>query len=109
MEDSLRRKLVGMGMTGFQISVLEATSKIPKGQVKTYREIAIEIGHPHACRAVGTALRKNPFPITIPCHRVIKSTGEPGKYSGESGTKKIRLLKAEGVKISNGIVNLKKR
>jgi len=105
----LRRKLKEMGMTDFQISVLEATSKIPVGQVKTYKEIAVESGHPNAYRAVGTALRKNPFPIKIPCHRVIKSTGEPGKYSGKSGARKIKLLRMEGVKISNGIVDRKKK
>lgn len=109
MEDSLRRKLAEIGMTDFQISVLDATSKIPAGQVRTYKQIAIEIGHPNACRAVGTALRKNPFPIIIPCHRVIKSTGEPGKYSGKSGTRKIKLLRMEGVKISNGVVEIKKK
>jgi methylated-DNA-[protein]-cysteine S-methyltransferase len=109
MDVSLRRKLIESGMTDFQVSVLEATSRIPKGHVKTYKEIAIEIGHPNACRAVGTALRKNPFPITIPCHRVIKSNGEPGKYSGKSGTRKIGLLQREGVEISRGIVNFKKK
>ncbi|QRF73694.1 Methylated-DNA--protein-cysteine methyltransferase [Candidatus Micrarchaeum sp.] len=108
MDVLLRRKLKEMGMTDFQISVLDATSNIPAGQVRTYKEIAIEIGHPNACRAVGTALRKNPFPVTIPCHRVIKSSGEPGKYSGKSGTRKIKLLQMEGVKISNGIVNQKR-
>ncbi len=109
MDVSTRRKLKKMGMTDFQISVLNATSKIPVGQVRTYKEIAVEIGHPGACRAVGTALRKNPFPITIPCHRVIKSSGEPGKYSGKSGARKIKLLRMEGVKISNGHVNSKKK
>ncbi len=105
MDSAIRRKLIQKGMTNFQIKVLEATSKIPKGQVRTYKQIAMAAGFPHAYRAVGTVLRKNPFPITIPCHRVIKSSGSLGKYSGKSSKRKAELLKAEGVAISLGRVS----
>jgi len=101
----MRRKLELKGMTDFQIKVLEATSKIPKGQVRTYKQIAVAAGSPRAYRAVGTALRKNPFPIAIPCHRVIKSSGELGKYSGKASKRKEVLLKSEGVRISFGRIS----
>lgn len=94
------------GLTRFQIKVLEETAKIPKGEVRTYKEIAKAIGSPKAYRAVGTSLRKNPFPIKIPCHRVIKSDGRLGKYSGKSGPRKKLLLESEGVKIRQGKVEV---
>lgn len=61
-------------LTDFQLRVLEETLKIPFGQVRTYSWIAKQIGSPRAIRAVGSALRKNPYPILIPCHRVVKSS-----------------------------------
>ncbi|HCB68634.1 MAG TPA: hypothetical protein DEP52_04855, partial [Methylophilaceae bacterium] len=68
-----------------------------KGKVATYKEIAINIGHPKAHRAVATACKLNPFPIEIPCHRVICTSGKIGGYSGKSNsTVKIKLLKQEG-------------
>ncbi|MGI0100122.1 MAG: methylated-DNA--[protein]-cysteine S-methyltransferase [Candidatus Micrarchaeaceae archaeon] len=95
------KKLGTYDLTEFQKKVLLATLTIRKGETRTYKDIARMIGHPDAYRAVGTALRKNPLPIKIPCHRVIKSDGSPGRYSGtSSGTrKKVALLKAEGVRI----------
>ncbi len=71
--------------------------KIPKGQTKTYKWIAERVGSPYAYRAVGNALKNNPLPMVIPCHRVIKSSGELGGYSGGL-KKKIFLLKKEGVR-----------
>lgn len=71
-----------------------ATFEIPKGKVITYKQVAERIGNRKAFRAVGNALRKNPIPITIPCHRVIRSNGELGNYDGpgEKGRKRKREL-----------------
>lgn len=94
-------------MKEFQSRVLEMTSRIPRGKVTTYRELARAIGRPKAWRAVANALAGNPYPIKIPCHRVVKSSGEIGDFA--SGTKrKIELLAAEGVEIKKGKVNLSK-
>ena len=90
-----RKKLIG---TDFQIKVWNAISKIPKGKVKTYKELARSIRKPKASRAVANACGKNPFPIKIPCHRVIRSDGRLGGYSGTGGIKtKRKLLRSEGV------------
>ena len=84
--------------TDFQIKVWNAISKIPKGKVKTYKELARSIRKPKASRAVANACGKNPFPIKIPCHRVIRSDGRLGGYSGNGGIKtKRKLLRSEGV------------
>ena len=86
--------------TQFQVKVWKAILTIPKGEVRTYKEIAVHIGHPKAYRAVATACRKNPLPIKIPCHRVIASNGKIGDYLGEKDSpKKIALLKTEGFKV----------
>jgi methylated-DNA-[protein]-cysteine S-methyltransferase len=68
--------------TCFQRDVWEATYKIPHGQLRSYGWIAAEIGRPQAARAVGQALGTNPLPIVIPCHRVIRSDGSLGGFSG---------------------------
>jgi len=78
--------------TNFQIKVWNELNKIPSGETKTYKEIAELIGYPKAGRAVANACGKNPYPITIPCHRVIRSDGGLGGYSGEGGVEKKRLL-----------------
>ena len=78
--------------TEFQIRVWNELKKIPKGETRTYKEIAKLIGKPTAARAVANACGKNPHPITIPCHRVIRSDGGLGGYSGEGGIEKKRLL-----------------
>lgn len=67
--------------TEFQRSVWDALLKIPYGEVKSYKDIAIAIGNPKACRAVGMANNKNPIPIVIPCHRVIGSNGKLTGYA----------------------------
>ena len=84
--------------TSFQKLVWEEISKIPYGQTRSYKQIAINIGHPNSSRAVANACGKNPYPIIIPCHRVIRSDGSLGGYSGKGGlkTKKL-LLKKEGI------------
>jgi O-6-methylguanine DNA methyltransferase len=65
----------------FQRSVLEAAEQIPFGEVRSYRWIAERIGSPHAVRAVGTALGRNPVPILVPCHRVLRGDGSLGGYA----------------------------
>ena len=82
--------------TALQIKVWKYLIKIPKGKTKTYLEVAKAIGKPKAVRAVANAVGRNPYPIKIPCHRVIGSNGYIGGYSGEGGIKKkIELLKLE--------------
>ena len=81
----------------FQIKVWKYLKKIPKGKVKTYKEIAIAINKPSSARAVANACAKNPYPPKIPCHRAIRSDGAIGGYSGLGGIKtKKKLLKKEG-------------
>tara|TARA_A200000159_G_scaffold158812_1_gene176579 strand:- start:701 stop:994 length:294 start_codon:yes stop_codon:yes gene_type:complete len=85
--------------TNFQIQVWSEISKIPFGKTKTYKEIAVSIGKPNSARAVANACGKNPYPIDIPCHRVIRSDGNIGGYSGDGGVKKkMQLLKSENFK-----------
>ena len=83
--------------TKFQISVWEEIKKIPKGQTKTYKDIALALKKPKSSRAVANACGKNPLLIEIPCHRVIRSDGKLGGYSGKGGmSQKRKLLKEEG-------------
>ena len=83
----------------FQEAVLNLVKQIPKGKVTTYGEIAREItGSVRAARAVGHAVAKNPYPIVIPCHRVVRSDGDVGGYS-LGVDKKIKLLSEEGIEI----------
>ena len=83
--------------TKFQIKVWKYLQTIPKGQVRTYLEVAKAINKPKAVRAVANAVGKNPYSIKIPCHRVIRSDGSLGGYSGLGGIKtKKKLLKFEG-------------
>jgi methylated-DNA-[protein]-cysteine S-methyltransferase len=78
--------------TKFQLKVWNYLRKIPKGKVKTYLEVAKAIGKPRACRAIANAVGKNPYPPLIPCHRVIRSDGSLGGYSGKGGIKEKRRL-----------------
>ena len=82
-------------MTSFQEKVYEEVKKIPKGETRTYKQIARLIGNPRAFRAVGNALNKNPDLKTIPCHRVVRSDGRTGGYRF-GGDKKRALLQKEG-------------
>ncbi len=83
--------------TAFQKKVWNEIDKIPRGEVLTYSQIAKNIGHPKAVRAVANACGANPNPIVVPCHRVIRSDGELGGYSGPGGIKqKRKLLENEG-------------
>ena len=86
--------------TKFQLKVWEYLKTIPKGSVKTYKEVAIALKKPKSVRAVANACGKNPNAPKIPCHRVIRSDGGLGGYSGRGGIKtKLRLLRSEKVDI----------
>ena len=91
----------------FQDKVLKLILRIPKGKVTTYRELARALGKPCAYRAVANALARNPHPVKIPCHRVIRSNGEIGGYS-LGVEQKIALLGGEGIRVVGDRVNLKK-
>lgn len=83
--------------TPFQQKVWLACAAIPKGQTRSYGWIAKKIGHAQAVRAVGTAVGANPFAPTVPCHRVVRSDGKIGEYSGPGGRAgKIEMLRKEG-------------
>tara|TARA_A100001015_G_C14584705_1_gene554258 strand:- start:160 stop:435 length:276 start_codon:yes stop_codon:yes gene_type:complete len=86
--------------TKFQVKVWSYLRKIPRGRLKTYSQVAKAIGKPFAIRAVANAIGKNPYAPKIPCHRVIRSDGSLGGYSGKGGLKtKKFLLKKEGITI----------
>lgn len=78
----------------FQYKVYKAVSKIPVGQTRSYKWVAKQIGRPLSYRAVGQALKANPYTVVIPCHRVINSNGSLGGYSRGLALKK-KLLKIE--------------
>ena len=89
-----------MNGTPFQVKVWKYLKTIPKGKVITYKQLAKAIKMPKAVRAVANACAKNPYAPKIPCHRVIRSDGGLGGYSGVGGIRqKIRLLRSEKVKI----------
>ena len=84
--------------TKFQKKVWNYLKTIKKGSLKTYKQVATGINSPKATRAVANAVGKNPFAPKIPCHRVIRSDGSLGGYSGKGGIKtKKKLLKEEGI------------
>ena len=86
--------------TFFQKKVWNYLKKIPKGRIKTYKQVAIAINRPKSARAVANACAKNPYAPKIPCHRVIRSDGRLGGYSGKGGIRqKLRLLRSENAAI----------
>ena len=86
--------------TNFQIKVWNYLKTIKKGTVLTYSDVARGINKPRAVRAVANAIGKNPYAPKIPCHRVIRSDGSLGGYSGKGGIKtKKKLLKSEGISL----------
>ncbi|HXJ79756.1 MAG TPA: methylated-DNA--[protein]-cysteine S-methyltransferase, partial [Candidatus Methylomirabilis sp.] len=91
-----------LASSDFQRRVLQVTSRLPYGAVTSYGHIAREIGEPRATRAVAQALRRNPLPIVIPCHRVIGSSGDLTGYAGNKVGLKQRLLNLEGVTVASG-------
>ena len=94
----MKKKAGSIRFSAFQLRVWEAALKIPFGSTRSYSWVARRIGSPKALRAVGTALKNNPYPIVIPCHRVVKSNGDVGGYSRGRKAKE-RLLELEkGIK-----------
>ncbi len=86
--------------TEFQRRVWAITRSIPRGQTMTYAEVAARIGSPRAARAVGQALARNPWPVIVPCHRVV---GQGGQLTGFGGglEMKRQMLRAEGVVLTS--------
>jgi methylated-DNA-[protein]-cysteine S-methyltransferase len=85
----------------FQLKVLKAVYAIPYGETRTYADVAVQINHPNAYRAVGRANATNPMPLVIPCHRVIGKDGKLHGYGGGNGLPtKEWLLKLEGAVIA---------
>ena len=83
------------GVTPFRRRVLEETRRIPLGETRSYKWLAERVGKQGAARAVGQAMATNPFPVIIPCHRVVASDGSLGGYGGGLEVKE-RLLRLEG-------------
>jgi O-6-methylguanine DNA methyltransferase len=96
-QDRVKLQFDLRGLSEFERAVLMKALEIPGGEVRPYSWIAREIGHPEAVRAVGTALGKNPVPLLIPCHRVVRADGTIGEYSMGGSRVKRALLKVEGV------------
>ena len=82
-------------LTAFEGAVLKVVLTIPFGETRSYAWVAKAIGRPNAVRAVGSVLRKNPWPLIIPCHRVIKSDGSFGQYAGRNTGRKRKLIELE--------------
>ena len=81
--------------------VYKKLTKVPEGNVTTYSELAKAVGLKNGQRAIGQIMKKNPFPVIIPCHRVVKSDGKVGGYA--YGVKvKTNMLKKEGIQIKDG-------
>ncbi len=92
------KKIDATYATPFQKKVWVTLCRIPKGKTVTYAQLAHAIGKPKAVRAVANAVGANPFAPKVPCHRVVRSDGKLGGYSGRGGVAtKVRLLKSEGV------------
>ncbi len=79
----------------FTEKVYDVVAKIPRGKTLTYREVARRAGSPHAYRAVGNIMHNNPDTKRVPCHRVVRSDGDPGGYA-RGRAAKLKILKQEG-------------
>ena len=91
----------------FDERVYEYLKTVPKGKVVTYGMIALAIGLPRAARQVGNALHRNPYPVVIPCHRVVNREGRLAPAFAFGGVEvQARLLREEGVEVINGFVDL---
>ncbi|MFH0771866.1 MAG: MGMT family protein [Candidatus Omnitrophota bacterium] len=89
------------GCSGFEIKVYKCILRIPQGQRRSYAWVAGEIGNPGAARAVAQALKRNPWPLIIPCHRVVSSNGKIGGYAYGIELKKLFLELERGKKTFN--------
>jgi methylated-DNA-[protein]-cysteine S-methyltransferase len=88
----------------FHRRVYEIVRRIPAGETRFYGEIAAELGETGAARAVGQALGRNPWPIIVPCHRVLAAAGRPGGFSAPGGTAtKMRLLEIDGASVTRSL------
>ena len=87
--------------SAFQRRVWQAIQAIPYGEVRSYAELAAQIGQPRAARAVGNAAAANPTVILIPCHRVVRSDGFAGNYGGGARRKRLLLTLEEGDAVSS--------
>lgn len=84
--------------SGFRVRVLTALAAVPYGEVVSYGELAARAGAPNAARAVGSAMATNPWPIVVPCHRVVRRGGVLGNYGGGTDVK-AHLLALEGASL----------
>lgn len=107
LHEAIRKQLDGQpaglsldlrALSEFERAVLLKALEIPRGEIRSYGWIAREIGRPGAVRAVGSALNKNPVPLLIPCHRVVRSDGQIGEYAFGSSLKRA-ILAAEGLDV----------
>ena len=88
----------------FEQRIYAIARAIPPGEVMTYGEIAARVGEPHAAQAVGQAMGRNPWPIVVPCHRVVGSNGKLGGFSARGGGRtKLRILEIEGALKPEGL------
>ena len=92
----LERFLDAHGFTVFERDVLRALSRVPYGRAVSYGDLAAAAGRPHAYRAAGSVMARNPLPVILPCHRVVHSDGSLGRY-GDDPSWKPRLLQLEGL------------
>ena len=93
----------------FDESVYEYLKTVPKGKVVTYGMIAFAIGHPRAARQVGGALHRNPYPVGVPCHRVVNREGRLApEFAFGGADMQAMLLRSEGVEVNDGYVDLEK-
>lgn len=89
--------MLALDAPAFTERVLRRLPTIPRGEVRTYGQLAEAVGRPGAARAVGQALRSNPYPLILPCHRVVRADGTPGGYGGVPDSPiKRQLLRWEG-------------
>lgn len=96
-DDLLTVALDDSAVPPFHQRAYEVARRIAPGTTLTYGEVAARLGQPNASRAVGQAMGANPFPVVVPCHRVLAAGGRAGGFSGHGGTRtKLRLLEIEG-------------
>jgi O-6-methylguanine DNA methyltransferase len=101
------KNVVKMKNQSFSEKVCEVVRSIPRGKVLSYAQVAVLAGFPGATRAVGTVMKHN-FDESVPCHRVVKSTGEVGEYNRGGSEEKRRLLKQEGIEfLADGRVSMR--